>query len=256
MVLQALFLIALATLGLAAKNNDVSALLDDFLAFITPVWKARGETGIDFTDISHVEDFPVNDGIKKLLKQSDDPKLRKYSQEKTVPFKFSCTNGKLGDISTLKRVKKSKATEQKVFGVWRSNILTISAVLTLDTMYIRYPNCDIAIGEFYHQNVSITFSISNDAFSTVFLLTGLGRNCATVDPLSVFVHGTPKINTVVRGSPHNKAIEHIFNGLIKEHSLQVSLVANWGLTKAILGATNNPHACGFLRKRINKIKNH
>ncbi|KAF6198987.1 hypothetical protein GE061_007010 [Apolygus lucorum] len=245
-------LLLLGTLGtwvtVAITNetgHDVSQLLDDFIAFIEPIMRARGDNEIEIDGVSDSQ--PISGSlIEHRLMKIDHPKVQALLEDPTIPiqFSFSCEKGKFGDITTLKRV--GRAVESA--GAFLIQNVILKSHYSLETMYVKYPKCVISIADVPFKG-QITFKAPHNNFKTNLVFYALDKYCYFTGGPTSF-NGPLELKSVVQGTPYNKVFEQLIDYLIKRNPDDVKNKAKWKLQQALASAARKFKGCAFLNDRI------
>ncbi|KAF6198988.1 hypothetical protein GE061_007011 [Apolygus lucorum] len=260
MVLPTVLLLTLGALGTSGFHvftppHDVSEIVDDYLAFIEPIMRARGDTEIDIEGINDAQiSVHGHHLIKHHLKLADHPKLQELLKDPSIPipFSLSCEKGKLGDISTLKRV--GPAFEiLSAYSVGGS--FTVTAQYTLETMYAKYPKCKISLANVPYKG-QITLKAPHSNFTTTLGLFSRKKECYFTDFSTHFNDKTLELKTTVKGTPYNKLFEQLIDFLIKKNPNDVKNKANDRLSLALEVTARKHKGCLFLDNSVRQhVKN-
>ncbi|KAF6198986.1 hypothetical protein GE061_007009 [Apolygus lucorum] len=252
MFMPTVLLLTLGALGTSGtvlpkpnRGHDVSQLLDDYLAFVEPIMRAEGNIE---TEIGGVSDSPAffvgQNSIEHHLKKVDHPKVQSLLENPSepIPFSFSCEKGKLGDLSTLKRIGPAVETLTNV--VKGGKILTLKGQYTLETMYAKFPNCKFSLANLPFKG-QITLKATHNNFTSTLDFYSLGKYCRFgIYPTSL--NGPLELKTVVNGTPYNKLFEQLLEYLIRKHPNDVTIIANSKLQSALDLIAFKSKSCGFL----------
>ncbi|KAF6198991.1 hypothetical protein GE061_007014 [Apolygus lucorum] len=259
MFLQTLWLFPLFLSGLAVDPSvlgihNVSGLVDDFLEFIYPILRFNGHTEIKFDDIS-TTDHPVN--LKHIdSRLINTPKLREYlGSNTTIPFSFSCEDGKLGDITTLRRSAPATERLEFVIGLF-VKFISIRSHFTLEKLYVRFSKCEFTLGDARYKG-KLTLEASKNDFKTDLKLVAIGdTSCGLRDKSTPRGNEPLVLKPVVTGTPLKKIIEKILTGIFKKYAKEVKKLTNEKLIDAFSDVIKTNKLCDFLHKRNKPIKHH
>ncbi|KAF6198989.1 hypothetical protein GE061_007012 [Apolygus lucorum] len=261
MVIPTVLLLTLGALGTSGLNivippvHDVSTIVDDYLAFIEPIMRARGDTEIEIDGINDAQiSVHGHHLIKHHLKLADHPKLQELLKDPSIPipFSLSCEKGKLGDISTLKRVGPAS---EKLWHFSGEDSITLTAQYTLKTMYAKYPKCKIYLANVPYKG-QITLRAPHSNFTTTLDLFSRKKECYFTDYSTHFNDKTLELKTTVKGTPYNKLFEQLIDYLIKKNPNDVRNKANDRLSFALAASARKHKGCLFLDNSIRQhVKN-